>query len=429
VSGSYRIALLNHAGEWLEYMAQSFRDLGHEAQVFTVHEDKDPSIDSTIQFLKNFKPDFCFVENFHVFDPIRAQLSLPLENYLAEQKIPTAVWYVDSPSSTGSFLAHDRWIKGYSPDLMTFLCIDRHDLEFFKKRSLPASHVCLGVDKAWQHYEISSDLRKKYSMPLSYIGAPTRNPAPAKNKQELLENYMIGFLQFFMQNLQKAQESAHAFKPAIFQKMTEQLVPYFQKFYEGDYLDPRKYHEARDKLENQAREIIPSGLLSFWSFFREALTVSYSHFQLAFYLNEITSFGLKVYGGEEWKEVLFHKPEVFPRIPQAELPALFASSKINFCLTKWHFWGAVQERAFWVLGAGGFPLVDRREELYDLFEKDEIASYSSLEECKDLIQYYLKNEDQRLKMLSKGREKVFAKYTYDHCMAKVVKVMEEHWQL
>ncbi|MBN8555264.1 MAG: glycosyltransferase family 1 protein [Deltaproteobacteria bacterium] len=426
---AYRIALLDHTGAWLETVGEGIKALGHEARMVTINEDKDPEIDSTLKFLKEFKPDFCITENFHCFDLIRPKLALPLEDYLKSEKIPTAVWMVDGPQSSGSYACQDRWQKGYAPDFMSFFCADRKDISFFKNRALPVLHLPVGVDHRMESYRAPLELKSRFETNLSFCGTPTHNAAPAKNLQELKENFLIGFLQMFTQQLKRIEDMVHIHRPEKFHELVEKMVAPVETFFSKFYTTPQDFHQAHQQVDNEMKNLLPEGLYSQWNFFSSAMTFFYSHYQLAAYLNELKPFEIKIYGGMDWKNLLLGYNQVEPRLSEQELYAQFAYSKINFGLTKWHFWGAVQERAFWVLGAGGFPLLDSREEVYEMFTQDEIATYTTIDEAKDKIRFYLQNETERKRIAENGRKKVFANYTYRDRMKSLIATMKKDWAL
>ncbi|QPJ66026.1 MAG: glycosyltransferase [Candidatus Nitrohelix vancouverensis] len=81
----------------------------------------------------------------------------------------------------------------------------------------------------------------------------------------------------------------------------------------------------------------------------------------------------------------------------------------------------VNPRTFEIPACGGFQLVDERSELAELFRVDEeIAVFSSIEELKEKINYYLKHPDERLEIIAKGRARVLAEHTMAHRMREML---------
>ena len=56
----------------------------------------------------------------------------------------------------------------------------------------------------------------------------------------------------------------------------------------------------------------------------------------------------------------------------------------------------------------------------DLFNKDELAVFDSMEELLELIPYYLANEDKRTEIAKKAQTKVLAEHTYQHRMQTLI---------
>jgi spore maturation protein CgeB len=59
-------------------------------------------------------------------------------------------------------------------------------------------------------------------------------------------------------------------------------------------------------------------------------------------------------------------------------------------------------------------LTDHYEEISELFEiGKEIETYSSGKELKEKVEYYLKHEDERIKIAAAGKKKFYALYTWE----------------
>ena len=70
-------------------------------------------------------------------------------------------------------------------------------------------------------------------------------------------------------------------------------------------------------------------------------------------------------------------------------------------------------RIFDILGCGGFVLSNYQPELPELFTPDEeLVAYSSPEELKELVAYYLEHDKERKEIAHNGFEKVKTHYTY-----------------
>ncbi len=81
----------------------------------------------------------------------------------------------------------------------------------------------------------------------------------------------------------------------------------------------------------------------------------------------------------------------------------------------------VNPRTFEIAACGGFQLVDERSNLAEMFRiGEEIAVFSSIEELKEKINYYLNHEDERKELIAKGRARVLAEHTMAHRMREML---------
>ena len=82
-------------------------------------------------------------------------------------------------------------------------------------------------------------------------------------------------------------------------------------------------------------------------------------------------------------------------------------------------------RTFEVPGCGGFLLTQCSEEQCEFFEEGkEIACFSSAEELREKIEYYLSHEEERKKMAKAAYGKV-KNHTYLHRAKRILEVYEE----
>lgn len=83
----------------------------------------------------------------------------------------------------------------------------------------------------------------------------------------------------------------------------------------------------------------------------------------------------------------------------------------------------INSRTFDVLGNGNFELCDYREDAKEigLIDGTNIVMYNNTEECVEKINYYLNNEEKRLKVAKAGKEFVMKNYTMKKLLADVLK--------
>lgn len=80
---------------------------------------------------------------------------------------------------------------------------------------------------------------------------------------------------------------------------------------------------------------------------------------------------------------------------------------------------ALNERLFWVAGAGGFQIVDEHPLIWEMYKKDEIVTASSKEEYQEKVKYYLENTDRRWSFIEKAHARTLQEHTYTKRLAKL----------
>lgn len=76
----------------------------------------------------------------------------------------------------------------------------------------------------------------------------------------------------------------------------------------------------------------------------------------------------------------------------------------------------VNPRTFELAACGAFQLVDRRELLPELFAEDELATFGSLDDLREKMDYFLTREDERRAYAGRGQERVLRDHTYQNRM-------------
>ena len=81
----------------------------------------------------------------------------------------------------------------------------------------------------------------------------------------------------------------------------------------------------------------------------------------------------------------------------------------------------VNPRTFEIAACGGFQLVDERSELAELIEPGtEIATFNSIDDLCEKVDYYLKHESEAKLIASKGRARVLKEHTIQHRMHEML---------
>lgn len=115
----------------------------------------------------------------------------------------------------------------------------------------------------------------------------------------------------------------------------------------------------------------------------------------------------------------------FPEIIVDESQKIFYSSKINLNITLRSIASGVPLRIFDVMGVGGFMLSNWQEEIPELFvENKEIVTYKTPEELIDKADYYLKHENERIRIGVNGYLKVKEQHTFEKRLSKIISVIQ-----
>jgi spore maturation protein CgeB len=425
-----KIAILSTAGAWLKPFVKAFQSLSHESKMIVIDAQAGSTADSVLAELKNFKPNFCVTENFYVFDTLHKDVSLPLEAYLQSEKIPTAVWFVDSPRGSGSTLNTERWRRGYLPEWMSFFCVDTYDLKDFQTKGLPSAYLPICIDSDLESFKPNSSLTPLFKSNISFVGKiHTQAESPLKSNDEIEMFFLNNFLNYLMSAIEGDQRQLNAFNERAFNDLKIKVHRHFYEFFHSTALTAEDYSRQWTHLFARLNETLPSGLIDLPSILEGHLHFHYSYSQLLKNLLRFLAHDMKIYGSENWAKMLNVGSQTPRSLSQEELLNCFHASSINLNFTKWHLKGAVHERIPLIFAAGGFPLTDFREELYSFFDKTEVASFTGIDEAESLATYFLKHETERLSMIERGRQKVFAAHTFRHRAQTLIDTMVQHWGL
>jgi spore maturation protein CgeB len=129
------------------------------------------------------------------------------------------------------------------------------------------------------------------------------------------------------------------------------------------------------------------------------------------WLSELEEYNLTIWGTDYWGKKCRNK---FLRsswkgrtVIGDQMSKVVQSSKINLNILRLQNKGAHNMRTFEIPACGGFMLHERSEELLELFEEGkEIDCFSTAEELKNKIIFYLKNDNLRMKIAEAGYQRL-----------------------
>lgn len=108
----------------------------------------------------------------------------------------------------------------------------------------------------------------------------------------------------------------------------------------------------------------------------------------------------------------------------SEMPKVFACSKINMNPTLKITQTGIPLRVFDIMGAGGFLLSNYQEEILELYDDEkELVLYDSMEDAMAKIDFYLRHDELRQKILLSGRERTLRENSLQDRMERIFKIV------
>lgn len=109
-----------------------------------------------------------------------------------------------------------------------------------------------------------------------------------------------------------------------------------------------------------------------------------------------------------------------------QMPLVFRDSRINLNITSKSIESGVPLRVFDILACGGFCMTNYQIEVAELFEDGvDLVMYSSLEDLKEKVYYYLNHEEERATIAANGRAKLIERYTLGQAIDRMLSLMVE----
>lgn len=104
-----------------------------------------------------------------------------------------------------------------------------------------------------------------------------------------------------------------------------------------------------------------------------------------------------------------------------QMPLVFKQSRINLNISLRSIKSGIPQRAFDIMGSGGFLLSNYQADFLDDFVPGEdFDYYESKEDLLAKIDYYLAHEDVRLAIAESGHDKIAAAHTYRHRVREIL---------
>ncbi len=300
--------------------------------------------------------------------------------------IPRMVWCVDDPNSfiKESFHRNDivfTWDDSYAEDMK-------------RKGAYNVDHFPYVADLD----QVNANVREDFLSPVSYVGQVKA---------------------FHPQELGLDDPTAALVKHVAREKSKNPLEPYQNLILENqDSFGLRILNEGTDDVPRYVR---------------------YSIYLVANALRRIRiletamPFGLKIYGGTDWLEVLGDHPlkDCYCGLadPQTDVPDIFLSSKINLNIHSLQALTSLNQRDFNCPLVGGFLLTDWVEKADAFFiPGKELMFYHDTEDLKGKIAYFLNHEEERKDIIERGKRRVMKDHTYASRVPKVIDTLNQRIQ-
>ncbi len=107
-----------------------------------------------------------------------------------------------------------------------------------------------------------------------------------------------------------------------------------------------------------------------------------------------------------------------------EMPLIFKQSKINLNISLRSIKSGIPQRAFDVMGSGGFLLSNYQQDFFDFFiAGEDFDYYESKQDLLLKIDYYLTHKKERIAIAKSGHDKLAAGHTYRHRLREMLSAL------
>lgn len=434
--GRKKIVILHDFSEYTNGRAQAFRNIGHD--VLEVPVVRHPQVSRAVQMIQSFQPHFIFAHDYTMFEAGNTEArkwTREFEEKIKNTGIPIVFYFLDAPERSGFPRFVDRLYEG---DLLKqgvyFVPSQRH-VNQLKGLGYHAEKTATGIPSHLANFRPSEIMKQKFSSELSFVGSPNFNlewlegaegsftSLSSETIQDLYLQSATAWLQIYAGEwFQEEGESTSPWREEL-----DKLGHEYTKIFSQKIENPEAYIEAREKFFKSAFDSYSTSVARLARGAWNSLYNAHSSARLALTLRDLhENFELSIWGGEAWQTFL-QTQHPTPAISRDECYAVAASSKIFFCQTKNQLLDSLHERVAYAFAVGGFPITDVRNEIFDYFEPTEVATYTNLEEAKDKIKFYLKNDSLRHKMSERGREITLQKLTYEAEMSRLISQLSQYF--
>lgn len=139
------------------------------------------------------------------------------------------------------------------------------------------------------------------------------------------------------------------------------------------------------------------------------------------YLESIADLGLNIWGDQRWASSSLASC-YRGYLPNSKFSEISRASKINLNIQHEYPYEGLVLRPFEILSSGAFLLTQNKKDVKKLF-KDDVATFSSSDNLRKKVIYFLAHDEERKKMANKGYLAVKAGHTYFHRIRKILSII------
>lgn len=372
-----------------EFIIRTFQKMGYQIVILEIDRDHEDLRNSPIvseQIARKIlaeNPKFVFSFNYFPVAAIACKAC----------RTPYLSWVYDSPY----ILMYSKTIEFDTNHVFVF-----DQQEALKFQAMGVKTVAyLSMAAATEYYDqmIPQEIEhRKYDSDITFIGSMY-----SEKKQHLfrhLEN-LDEYTKGYVESLMKAQKQLYGMdliQPALTQDIVEKMKR----------VCPVEAHG--DGLESEA--------WVFANYFLARKVTAMERFELLKALSE--RFHVTLFTPEDTKDLpKVHNMGKIDYYDQAPFAMKCAKINLNISLRSIH--SGMPLRALDILGCGGFLLTNYQSDFLEYFvQGKDFVYYESIDEVPDLVEYYLKHEDERCEIARSGYHKVKEHLNYERQIQKML---------
>lgn len=364
--------------EWASFgnadIKDAFAKEGHQVICFPF-SNKDARRDAEIESaltagLREAVPDAVFSFNY-----------FPLvSNVCKREGLPYVSWIYDSP-----------YVMLYSYTAInpcnTIYVFDRALCREFNEAGIKTVHYLPMAANTTRLDDLGSP---DFAYDISFVGSLYNESHNFFDRMENLSAYAKGYLEGLMQAQMHVQG---------YNFIQESLSPIMEELYQALPMDPNP--DGVETREYLYAQYVVNRKLTGLERLRLLRAISRTHTLDLFTLDPTFALpNLRNHGTVDY---------------YAEMPLAFKKSRINLNISLRSIKSGIPQRAFDILGSGGFLLSNYQEDFLENFTPGvDFVYYESEEDLLQKIDYYLTHEEERAAIAKSGHDQVAAAHTYRH---------------